>query len=246
MIHHTVRIALLTAICLFVATTASAAIVAEYSGSAADPNPTTQGWIDTSGGAADAGPPANWRIVTTGGSGIVKIDGGTAIAAANDPSGWTYTQTSKLTVADGMSRAMWRLKDLTNRWEIHMRSDGSDDGLYYYDNTSTAIQIGTVDPTDGFHTYQVELDPVGGVGNSANVVSFYVDGTLEHTTTRAGMQGSGSAAGQFFFGAGTGAASDQQYSFVRFETGQTVPEPTAIVLLGMGGLLLAVARRRRR
>jgi hypothetical protein len=247
MIHHTVRIALLTAICLFVATTASAAIVAEYSGSAADPNPTTQGFTGTVG-SADAGPPANWRIVTTGTSGIYNFQSdptGLDDALNNSATGWTYTQTSKLiSGATGPSQAMMRIKDDGNRTEIHMLSGGMK-GLWYYDNNTNLTQIGTVDPTDGFHTYQIEMNPIGGVGAATNEFTFYVDGTPEATVARSAMQAAGGPA-QYFFGAGTGGTADQQYSFVRLETGQTVPEPTAIVLLGLGGLLLAVARRRRR
>ena len=248
MIHHTVRIALLTAICLFLTSSAQAVYVLEHNGST---DPTTEGFTlggtPTSAGA-DAGPPANWRIQTTGANGYYNFQSdptGLDDALNNSATGWTYTQTSNLVSgALGGSQAMVRLKDDTNRVELHMMG-GGDLGVYYYDNHAQLQQIGTVDPSDGFHKYQIEMDPIGGNGDAANEFKFYVDGTLEATVPRSDIQGSGGTA-QAFFGSGTTGTADQRWSLVRLETGQTVPEPSALMLLGLGGLLLAVARRRRR
>ncbi len=235
----------LVAVALLGATTASAAVVASHVGSA---DPVTEGWsLCTAGtcvaGAADAGPPANWRIT---GHTTYTFNDTTAVGnALTDPTGWHVRLTSKLTRGAEGSVAMLRARDAGNRFEMHLL-DGTGSlaaGLYYLDNSGGTYQkVGTVDPTDGFHTYVMELNPVGGVGAASNEINFYVDGALVDTITRSNFQGAGGAP-FFFFGRGTLATIDVQHALVSLASGP-IPEPSALAVLGVG-LVGLIGRRRR-
>lgn len=250
MIHRIVCGALLTIICVFVTTTAQAVLVFETKNGA---DPTSNGFTQTgtaTGLTSDSGPPLNWRMTTTA-SGAQTYTYPITLADLGDASGWTLTVKMKLNAADRNYESALRIRDGSNRFELLFR-DGLDlaggfpKGAFYVDDTNTAVALGTVDPTDGFHEYKISFDPKG-PGTSDDETSWYVDGIIKTTQLRSGINLQGGTA-SFFFGKGTGGANnadtDQQYALVRLETGNgsVVPEASSAMLLGLVGLLLGACK----
>ena len=199
-----------------------------------DADPVTEGYTDglsgSSAALADAGPPANWRMLSPSGSAGTYGFASTPEFEATliDPIGWTFSMTVKLNEGDSVYESSIRIRDASNRLEMHL-IDGSG-GLpagVYYTNPAGTIDVGSlissIDPTSGFHTYQMIKNP-NGAGTVDDEISFYVNGGHALTLLQSSMYGAGGAA-QHFFGTATGAGGDtvdQQYSLVRFETGMNV------------------------
>jgi hypothetical protein len=252
------------AVVFLVATTSQAGVFFEHVG---DADPLAEGF--TRGGnagvnfanPASPGVPANWQLTqnvnyrdftgATGDGALSDIDD-----VFSDPTGWTYTMTVKTNLATTPFVADIHLRDTSFSSAVGNRSfnltmisasGGSPDlGLHYQDLNSTWVQIGTVDPTDGFHTYQIVLDPKGTPLADDNEALFYVDGNLEATVAITQLKSSGSITN--YWGSGSIAASDSQWSHVRLETGQhpvaPVPEPSTMMLFGTALIGLLGCRRR--
>src|SRR5206468_2311309 len=105
---------------------------------------------------------------------------------------------------------------------------------------------GTSDPSLAYHTYQIIYDP------ASTSASFYIDGAFSLSQAAANTVfagGVGASRIEFGDGQGTGAATgtETRYALAQFEIGQhVIPEPSSIALLGLGGLSLALSRRRNR
>ena len=255
--RHTYIMALLAAIALFGATAVRATVIFEHVG---DTDPATEGFgggpFGSSSASADAGPPPNWRMLSPSGSSGAYDYGSTAAfeAALVDPTGWTFSMTVKASGASSVYESSIRIKDALNRMEMHLiDGTGAHAAGVYYTNPAGVIDAGSLisslDPSSGFLTYQMIKNPLG-AGTADDEISFYIDGAHALTLLQSSMYGAGAAASHFF-GTGTGASGptvDQQFSLVRFETGQhVVPEPSALALLGLGmAALIGSCRRRSR
>lgn len=218
-------------------------------------NPAMEQWNVESGpgGFGDPGPPANWRIVdnSEGFYRVINFDD-----EISDPIGWTASMTAKLNAGSEKNDAVMIVQDGVGNNVFHLQmvdgSGGDPKGAYYLNQTGEMVRIGGVDPTDGFHTYQIVLDAKGNTNAADDTATWYVDGVaavgpLSRSDIQMPTDRTEILFGRVRVAAG---ASDSQHSWWRFETGQNVinigvPEPgTAgllVVALGIG----AVVRRRR-
>ena len=183
------------------------AFVAEH---AAHNNPVTEGpinWIKQGsfiGSANSAGKP-NWKMTMPVDSNFYRIVGtgnthtdcpipDTAIEQAfNDANGWTAAWEVQLVAGDVHHDAFMQIQDdqmlRISLYDGTNTSDGEALGAYlsFNNDIGTNIKLGSVDPTDGFHTYQIVLD-AGGTPvctNSADdTYRIFVDGILQQTVVR--------------------------------------------------------------
>ena len=245
----------------------------EHIGSA---DPISEGWSDGNtnpGGSVGPGTPANWQMVDNANSGFYRVTGNThpdpdgLPAAFNDPAGWTATVTAKLNAADRGNESAIYVADGHNSFGIQL-FDGGDYGSEgagaYYSQAdlplANYLQLGTVDPRSGFHTYQIVLDAAGNTDHTDDMISLYVDGVREvgpisrnaFTPTAEWEFIIGRIGGADGSGLSPETGSDTQYSLWRLETGQnvlstlssTVPEPASAVMLTAMLFALTLVRRR--
>ena len=256
------------------------AFVAEH---AAHNNPVTEGPINWTkqgsfiGSANSAGKP-NWKMTMPVDSNFYRIVGtgnthtdcpipDTAIEQAfNDANGWTAAWEVQLVAGDVHHDAFMQIQDdqmlRISLYDGTNTSDGEALGAYlsFNNDIGTNIKLGSVDPTDGFHTYQIVLD-AGGTPvctNSADdTYRIFVDGILQQTVVRSANPSVGDRT-EFIVGR-FGLASDTtpletRNAVWRLESGQNlvtsliVPEPTTVGFVIMTlcfGSLVRIRRQRR-
>lgn len=125
---------------------------------------------------------------------------------------------------------------LTQLISLGISSLGPDDTNY-----QARVAFGSVnwislnaDRSTGWHSFTAEIFP--------DSVNFYVDGVLDTTVT--GITGGvGDSFSQMFAGP-TGLSNRAEEGYYDNVLVQSVPEPTALAALGLGGLALLVRRRR--
>jgi hypothetical protein len=191
-----------------------------------DNDPQTEGWSrnGTVGVADNTGKP-NWRHTYGSGSnyyrqigswekinGDWQATGNSAIEQLyEDPTGWTATYEIHLLEAAHLNEAVFVTQDATNHFHIQLydglgvhpkgayaywqkgKGEGDSEGIF----ADTAVQLGNVDPTDGFHTYQIVLDPgtdTGILGRNDDIISYYIDGVKELEMPRSELKVTGDRA----------------------------------------------------
>jgi len=188
-----------------------------------DNDPVDEGWtLDSTAGYADNTGKPNWRHTYGSGSNFYRIIGTHPANGSSpieqlylDPSGWTATYEIHLLEAAHLNEAAFVAQDATNQLfdglGIHPKGayaswgkapgEGINDGVF----ADTAVQIGNIDPTDGFHTYQIVLDPgtdtgfltdenQGLVGRQDDIISYYIDGVKELEVPRSDLNYTGDRA----------------------------------------------------
>lgn len=212
-------------------------------------DPVSEGWTlnDYTGLGGFVGPgvdsEAFWRTQGNAG-GVQRYLQGLAATDVSDSTGWTYTARVKASLATDILEASFGVIDGQEWWQIHLLT-GPAAGVYLMNaDASKGPQLSGLDPSVDYHTYQIVFDPAGAGG--LGEATYYVDGMATGSRTR-GQNFSAGVAGLYRLDFGDNdrgaTASDSQWSLVRFELGQNpVPEPGSILLIGLGGLLLA--RRR--
>lgn len=196
-----------------------------------DNDPVDEGWAlgnSTAGYADNTGKP-NWRHTYGSGSNFYRQIGswasGQCIGTSpveqlyEDPTGWTATYEIHLLEAAHLNEAAFVTQDCNNHFYINLfdglgihpkgayaswgkaAGEGINDGVF----ADTAVQIGNVDPTDGFHTYQIVVDPgtdtgfltdesQGLVGRQDDIISYYIDGVKELEVPRSDLNSTGDRA----------------------------------------------------
>jgi len=193
-----------------------------------DNDPVDEGWAlgNSTAGYADYTGKPNWRHTYGSGSNYYRqigswpASGNSAIERLyEDPTGWTATFDIHLLEAAHLHEASFVAQDATNHFWITLfdglgihpkgayaswgkaAGPGINDGVF----ADTAVQIGNVDPTDGFHTYQIVLDPgtdtgfltdesQGLVGRQDDIISYYIDGVKELEVPRSDLNYTGDRA----------------------------------------------------
>ena len=224
---------------LLLQVTAESGVVFEHAGAN---NPTTEGFsaAGTLVGQQDAGPPESWKILTgtcSGGDnnwGEYSYSVPTSVYASS--TGWTLTTCYKLEIGSAQYKSDILMWDGITDFGLHM-IDGSypgenegdpspyPAGLYYMGNGDVAVKVGTVDPTDDFHYYQMILNP-NGAGTADDEMSIYVDGVCEATLLRSDFTARTSTG--FYWGQATAGESISYCTLMRLETGQNVFTPPTI------------------
>lgn len=239
------------------------ALVAEH---VADNNPVTEGPIHWKKHGSFLGAPdnvgkPNWKMNLPVGSNFYRVVGSenahddcpapntTLEQAFNHANGWTATWEVQLVAGDVHQDAFMQIQDnqllRISLYDGTNTTDGESLGAYlsFNNDVGTNVQLGSVDPTDGFHTYQIVLD-AGGTPvctNSADdTYRIFVDGVLQHTVSRSSISAIGDRTelimGRFALGSDT-TASETRNAVWRFESGQNpmtsmiVPEPATVAFL---------------
>jgi hypothetical protein len=194
-------------------------------------DPTTEGFelVDEDGEStwSDGGTtPVSGRLQELSDSvAYYQVNGLSAIGLAL-PSGWTATATMKLNSNDKAWNACVAVEDGQDAWVMSFLSS-PDAGFYKSGDYNTelgefvATELGDVDPTVDFLTYQMYYNPGGDEGNG--IMTFYVDGEEVGTQTR--DEAFDSARRRFLFGDNVsfgGSATDTYWAEVRLESGNHV------------------------
>ena len=219
-----------------------AAVVLEHVGGN---NPTDEGWglFGTPGQVGLTGELPNWRTQwdNVPPSNFYRVVGeqNPALPAAPvdeavmDPSGWTATWKVQVVEASSYSEIYFNIHDGSNLFEVRLY-DGTEDpqGAYAFFGMGPQLALGTVDPTDGFHTYQIVLDPgedTSLAGRIDDVISYYVDGVERQTFYRSVLPGSINPRAEFgIYRTGYSydeTLSDVRHNLWRLETGQNPCTP---------------------
>ncbi len=226
-----------------------------------DNDPADEGWTLGPGAAtagfADATGKPNWRHTYGSGSNFYRIIGTHPANGSSpieqlylDPSGWTATAEIHLLEGAHLQEAAFVAQDATNHFHIHLY-DGlgvTPKGAYAYWQkgifADNAVQIGTVDPTDGFHTYQIVVDPgtdtghifneaEGLAGRNDDIISYYIDGVKELEVARATLPPTFDRAEMIFGrfggaanpGGNAAASTDFLNALIRLEPGMHPIDP---------------------
>ena len=229
-------------------------------------NPATQGFSSNAGatGISEAGPPANWHMSSTSGSGFYRVVGtGTGYSGSPDneleqilegENGWTATLQVKVNAAVRDRTVYMYVQDGKDMYDIIMY-DGSDfswqnPGAFYRDTSGHGIdsppEIGDTDPT-AWNTYKIVLDAKGNTNPADDEITLWANGTAAVTElSRADFPDAIDRA-EFGFGRMAGAGSaDAHYGLVSLEANPApIPEPSALLLLGLGLTGLIGCRRRK-
>ena len=113
--------------------------------------------------------------------------------AIDDPSGWTATWKVQLVSADSFSEIYFQVHDGDNTFDLRLydglQAGGDPLGAYaYFGSTGSGqgpqLKLGTVDPTDDFHTYQLVLDAKDNLDRSDDEIFWYLDGVQQHNFLR--------------------------------------------------------------
>lgn len=229
---------------------AQASTIGAHSGAT---DPESEGWVFEPGGGTTTVQGVTdelqaWQIQCSAGAQGRYLYGSDA-ATLGDSSGWTLTGVVKVNSTSGnIDDCQIGVLDSTSWWALHLTESGIHtwNSGFGYSNT-----ISTIDPTDGYHVYQIIYDP------STDKVGLYVDGALSGTQGRSNVpSGYGIYRGQFGDNNGLGA-TDAQWGAVLFETGQTVyssvgdvpgvvvPEPSTLAMFAAGLFALALVWRKR-
>lgn len=214
--------------------TAFSAVIFEHTG---DNDPQTEGWTkDGTSGFADATGKPNWRLKYGKGSNFYRIIGtlppnGTSVIeqAYSDPNGWTATAEIHLLAAAEINEATFVAQDAINHFHVRFYdgTGGQPVGAYaYWQSAIPEVQIGTVDPTDGFHTYQIVLDAKNDSNFRNDEIFYYIDGVQEYSVLRSDLPATPDRAeiivGRFGVAGGN---TDMLSSIWRLETGQHPIDP---------------------
>jgi len=229
---------------------AQAAVIGVHS---ADLDPTDEGWVlDAAGGDPAVGPGADEllyrQIVAEAEQGRYLYN--TDAASLSDPSGWTLTGVVKLNDAAYINDCNIAVLDSASWWTINLTTSGAHtwNTAFAYEST-----LSTLDPTDGYHIYQIQYNPGG------DAVNYYIDGTFVGGQARGNVpSGYGIYRAEFGDSNGLTNTTDSQWASVVLETGQitysnvnevpgvVVPEPSTLVMLVLGSLALGLGYFRKR
>lgn len=149
-------------------------------------DPTTEGWARTASAAIVTTAPDTtiepaWSM-SQGVTGTLYYSKAMTVGQFRRAEGWTGTWRAKVLASDDVNQTIFQIVDGSDIWVIHA-IDGTgarEKGIYklLQDGTSYT-KLGNVDPTDGFHTYQIVYDP------ASSSVSYHVDGLVLSRQTRA-------------------------------------------------------------
>lgn len=214
-----------------------AAVVFEHVG---DNNPATEAtpWsLHGVSGLPDSTGKPNWLTTWGSNSNYYRVVGtgpppeGTSDIEKvfDDQSGWTATAEVQLVAADSFAEASFIPQDGTHQFSIRFFDGLGDDplGAYAYVNYAL-IPLGTVDPTDDFHTYQIVLDAKDNTSRADDEIFYYVDGVVEYSILRSKVNPSPDRAelGMFKTGHGfDGTDAVMRHALWRLETGQNPIDP---------------------
>ena len=225
------------------------ATIATHTGSN---DPATEGWTANLGTgntvqvAPDSTP--SWQIIDASTSSNVNYL--STMVPADLPASTPWTQTVKLRVesSSAIASISTRVDDGVSAFQFHYfigndqgTGGTSTEGLYYFTSAglASATPLVKLDVNSAFHTFDFSYDP------GADGINISYDNTFQTFLARSAFFGSFSAGvpQQRFGNTAGGATADSRWAEV---TLSVVPEPTSAVLLGMGGLMMLVTRKRAR
>jgi hypothetical protein len=224
---------------LVCAATANATLIAQHYG---DTDPTTEGWTADNTSTITVGPGSDskpyWDTKATSPNwGRYVVNPTTAQAAEGNTNGWTMNITvaplGGSTSNPTQEVGYYNGNSTNNRW-IFQIAVGSGYSSYVMLNSTL---IATLPGDAGYHTWTEVYDP------TTQLVAISMDGG----PTLASIAGQTHANAPFFyFGCAEGSSGEAQWNQVSLAT-NSIPEPSAVILLGTGVLgLLAYAWRKHR
>ncbi|MBP7933542.1 MAG: hypothetical protein KA354_02735 [Phycisphaerae bacterium] len=246
MLHRSVSGLVVVALLGGLAGALQAGIIAQHLGAS---DPLTEGFTtpNAGGSISDEAEPS-WRIVGPASS-LNRYRFATLETDWRDPAGWTGTVRVKAVGSadwdsEGLPRVGAEFRTDTHLWAIKVSAgDGAlTKGLYNAaaDTFGPVLISAAVDPTDGFHTYQIYYNPAIDSGE------YYIDGTWVGTVPSSLVPALNLNELQWGASTSAGGEGNASYSIVQLETGKNiVPEPVSIVTL-LAGLAATTLRPRRR
>jgi len=229
-------------------------------------NPVTDEFSSNAGatGTSEAGPPANWRMISTTGSGFYRTVGtGPGYSGSPDneleeilegENGWTATLQVKVNAAVRDRTVYMYVQDGLDMFDVIMY-DGSDfsyenPGAFYRQASGHSVdnppEIGDTDPTV-WNTYKIVLDGKGNTNPADDEITLWANGVVDGPALSRSDFPDTIDRAEFGFGRMAGAGSaDAHYGLVSLEANPApIPEPSALLLLGLGLTGLIGCRRRK-
>ncbi len=218
-----------------------ATIIASHYG---NNDPVTEGWIANTGPGVTLGPVSNdggfnaWSIddnsSASGSVGSYKFFPSASDVAQAQAKGWVLRFVMRVVdVPDAADNGVsFEFQDGVDRWEFSFGSESDGDPVF---NITGGPSFTFNGGGSGYHIYELFYDPVA---DSADIA---IDGEL----ILSNLSAPAPAVGTFVrFGAGSSVSTGHgRYNHVEFEV---LPEPSSLMLAGLGaaGALLFVRRRR--
>ena len=221
-----------------------------------DPASVAEGWTFLGTGIYTVGPGGNdgqdyWPInASNQTSGYVgyRASGATVESILADTNGWFMTATVKLVTADptGDGNApFFGVRDHSNWWQLSMIDTGNaaTTGLYIQDETEAFVLVEAVD-VSAYNTYKMVYDPAGGTAGTGSI-DVTVNGGTATTYARADVFAYPNFVNVNFgdFNS-TEGGSVSRWNHVEFGSVVPVPEPSIVLMLAAGLIMLAPLRKR--
>ena len=190
--------------------------------------------FDSSGGASGTAPGFLFQHSVAADSGIWILPAATAAVELSSTLGWFIeTRIDAQTLVGGFDSGM-ALVMQDDAGSGYWSANGTADLLRFVtDNGAGADLVVDVPLSDGFHVVRMQRAP------GAPNIEFFIDGVSQHS----GLASTLFTPDMYWGDGASSSGGNAVWDYVGINSAPVIPEPSSILLLALGGLVLPISRR---